>query len=73
MPTFRRVKIQAVVETPTALLLDDQVTTAVAALRTKLQRLGLAVVSVEPAEPSPIEAPAEPDNDPWSTRGAPVD
>jgi hypothetical protein len=73
MPTFRRVKIQAIVETPTALLLEDQVNAAVAALRTKLHKLGLAVVSVEPTEPSPVEAPAESDTDPWSMRGAPVD
>jgi hypothetical protein len=73
MPTFRRVKIQAIVETPTALLLDEQVNAAVAALRTKLHKLGLAIVSVEPKEPSPIEAPGDSDADPWSIRGAPVD
>ena len=72
MANFRRVKIQATVETPATLLLDDQLTDALAELRETLHELGLTVLSVEPTDAPPIAAPPSLDTDPWSIRGVPV-
>ena len=72
MANFRRVKIQATVETPATLLLDEQLDGALAELRETLHQLGLRVLSVEPTEAPPIETPASLDTDPWSIRGVPV-
>jgi len=73
MPVFRRIKIQASVETKAMLLQDDQIESAVAEFSDKLRHLDLDVLSVEATEPPPTQ-PAEPsDDDPWSSRGLPVE
>jgi hypothetical protein len=72
MANFRLVKIQATVETPATLLLDRQLNEALAQLRETLHRCGLNVLSVEPIEPSAVDAPMGLDADPWSIRGVPV-
>jgi hypothetical protein len=70
---FRRVKIQATVETEAMLLEDAQIESAVGELRDKLRHLALDVVSVEPTEPPPTK-PLEPTaEDPWSIRGRPAE
>lgn len=73
MPTFRRIKIQATVETSSMLLRDDQIPGALAELRDKLAHLDLAVLSVSSAEPPapPVSQPGA--DDPWSERGQPVE
>jgi hypothetical protein len=58
MTTFRRMKIQATVETAPMLLTDEQVSGALQALREGLARLDVAVVGVEAKEEAPIEVPA---------------
>jgi hypothetical protein len=74
MPTFKRVKLHATVETEAMLLSDDQIDGALGELRAKLQHLDLAVLSVEPTEPLAGAAMAmSQDGDPWSVRGQPVD
>ncbi|HEV8642613.1 MAG TPA: hypothetical protein VGV13_16100 [Methylomirabilota bacterium] len=65
MPTFRRIKIQATVETQAMLLPDDKIDGALGELREKLEQLDLAILSVEPAEPPPIQLPETPSDDPW--------
>jgi hypothetical protein len=73
MPTFRRIKIQATVETEAMLLPDDEIDAALGELRDKLKRLDLAILSVGPAEPPPIQLPETSSDDPWSIRGQPVE
>ena len=73
MPIFRRVKIQATVETKAMLLQDDQIPCALGELRDKLRHLDLDVLSVEPTEPPPTKPPEPSDDDPWSIRGQPVE
>lgn len=72
MPMFRRVKIQATVETEAMLLQDDQIESALGALRDKLRHLDLDVVSVEPSERPPTKLLEPSEDDPWSIRGQPV-
>jgi hypothetical protein len=72
MPTFRRIKIQATVETGAMLLPDDEIDGALSRLRDKLKQLDLAILSVEPTEPPPIQSPEAADDDPWSIRGLPA-
>ena len=72
MPTFRRIKLQATVETQAMLLPENEIDGALGELRDKLKQLDLTILSVEPTEPS-LE-PSEPsDDDPWSFRGQPVE
>jgi hypothetical protein len=72
MPTFRRIKLQATVETQAMLLPENEIDGALGELRDKLKQLDLTILSVEPTEP-PLE-PSEPsDDDPWSFRGQPVE
>lgn len=66
MPTFRRIKIQATVETEAMLLPDDQIDGALNELRDKLKGLDLAILSVGPAEPPPVQLPQTSNDDPWS-------
>jgi hypothetical protein len=70
---FKRVKIQATVETEAMLLQDDQIESAVVELRNRLRHLALDVVSVEPTEPPPTTPPEPTADDPWSIRGLPVE
>jgi hypothetical protein len=73
MPTFRRIKLQATVETEAMLLPENEIDGALGELRDKLKQLDLTILSVEPTEPPPLE-PSEPsDDDPWSVRGQPVE
>jgi hypothetical protein len=73
MPTFRRIKLQATVETEAMLLPENEIDGALGALRDKLKQLDLTILSVEPTEPPSLE-PSEPsDDDPWSVRGQPVE
>jgi hypothetical protein len=76
MPTFRRIKIQATVETESMLVQEDQIEGVLGALRDKLQHLDLDVLSVGPTEPAPTSptSPAEAaDDDPWSVGGRSVE
>lgn len=73
MPTFRRIKIQATVETPAMLVPEDKVEGALGELRDKLRQLNLAILSVEPTEPAPTTPPEPVAGDPWSIRGQPVE
>lgn len=73
MPEFKRIKIQATVETESMLLRADQIDGALGQLRDRLEQLDLSIVSVEPTEPAaaqPLEPSAE---DPWSFRGQAVE
>jgi len=72
MPNFRRVVIQAIVETPAMLLPDDQVERALTELREKLRPLDLTIVSLASSEPPPSRTPEHTDADPWSYRGQPL-
>ena len=73
MPTFRRVKIHATVETEAMLLREDQIDSAVGELRDKLQHLDLTVLSVPPTEPGSPSCEDSSDDDVWSMRGQPVE
>jgi hypothetical protein len=73
MPIFKRVKIQATVETEAMLLQDDQIESAVGELRDRLRHLDLDVVSVEATEMPPTQPPEPTADDPWSIRGLPVE
>lgn len=55
--TFRRIRIQATVETAPALLTDEQLASALLELRDRLTRLELVIVSVEAKEEAPVELP----------------
>lgn len=55
--TFRRIRIQATVETAPALLTDEQLASALLELRDRLTRLELVIVSVEAKEEAPVERP----------------
>ena len=65
MPTFRRIKIQATVDTQAMLLADDKIDGALGELRDKLKQLDLAILSVESTEPPPIQPPETSNDDPW--------
>ena len=58
MTTFRRIKIQATVETAPMLLTEDQVAGAVRELRDGLTQLDVAVVDIEAKEEPAIEVPS---------------
>ena len=74
MPTFRRFKIQAMVETPMMLLPEDDIERALGQFREALTRLDLSILSVASAEPEPLRvAPDTGADDPWSVRGRPVE
>lgn len=68
MPTFRRIRIHATVETVQMPLQEDQIATAPGELRGGLAHLDLAVLSIEPEEPAPAESAGSDDGDPWSVR-----
>jgi hypothetical protein len=73
MPTFRRIKIQATVETEAMLVQEDQIEGVLGALRDKLQHLDLDVLSVGPTEPAPTSPAEAADDDPWSIGGRSVE
>jgi len=58
MTTFRRIKIQAIVETAPMLLTEEQIAKALGELRDGLTGLDVAIVKLEPREEAPIELPA---------------
>ena len=55
--TFRRIKIQATVETAPTLLTEEQILAALQELREKLTRLELVIVGIEAKEEAPVELP----------------
>lgn len=57
MTTFRRIKIQATVETAPMLLTDDQIDGALRKLRDGLTQLDVAIVGIEAKEEPAIELP----------------
>jgi hypothetical protein len=57
MTTFRRIKIQATVETAPMLLTEEQIAAALRELRDRLTPLELAIVSIEAKEEAPVELP----------------
>lgn len=58
MTTFRRIKIQATVETAPTLLTEEQIAGAVRDLRDGLTQLDLAIVGIEAKEEPGVELPA---------------
>ena len=74
MPNFRRIKIQATVETPMMLLPENDIDRALGEFLAMLSRLDLSVLSVAPAEPEPMQStPDAGDADPWSMKDRPVE
>lgn len=57
MTTFRRIKIQATVETAPMLLTEDQIAGAVHELRAGLTQLDVAIVGIEAKEEPAVELP----------------
>jgi hypothetical protein len=57
MTTFRRIKIQATVETAPMLLTEDQIDGALRKLRGGLSQLDVAIVGIEAKEEPAIELP----------------
>jgi len=57
MTTFRRIKIQATVETAPTLLTEDQIAGAVRELRDGLAQLDVAIVGIEAKEEPAVELP----------------
>jgi hypothetical protein len=57
MTTFRRIKIQATVETALMLLTEEQIAAALGELRDRLTSLELAIVGIEAKEEAPVELP----------------
>jgi hypothetical protein len=57
MTTFRRIRIQATVETAPTLLTEDQIATALRELRDGLTQLGVAIVGIEAKEEPAVELP----------------
>jgi hypothetical protein len=57
MTTFRRIKIQATVETTPMLLTEDQIDGALRKLRDGLTQLDVAIVGIEAKEEPAIELP----------------
>jgi hypothetical protein len=58
MTTFRRIKIQAIVETAPMLLTEEQIGKALGELRDGLTGLDVVIVKLEPREEAPIELSA---------------
>ena len=55
--TFRRIRIQATVETAPMLLTEEQLAAALQELRDRLTRLKLVIVGMEAKEEAPVELP----------------
>ena len=55
--TFRRIRIQATVETPPMLVTEERVAAALQELRDRLTRRELAIVGIEAKEEAPVELP----------------
>jgi len=73
MPIFRRIKIQATVETSALLLPEEQIAGTVDALRERLKQLELSIVSLQSSEPTTTAPSEESDEDPWSVGGRPTE
>jgi hypothetical protein len=58
MTAFRRMKIQATVETAPMLLAEDRIEPALRELRDRLTPLGVAIVGLEAKKEPPIELPS---------------
>ena len=54
MTDFKRIKIQATVETAGMLLSEAEVGPAIETLRIKLEQLDLVVLTIEPQEEAPV-------------------
>ena len=63
MMTFRRIKIQATVETAPMLLTEDQIDGALRKLRDGLTQLDVAIVGIEAKEDPAVELPPSLDRD----------
>ena len=57
MTTFRRIKIQATVETAPMLLTEDQIADALRELRDGLTQLDVGIVGIEAKEEPAVELP----------------
>ena len=57
MTTFRRIKIQATVETAPMLLTEDQIDGALRQLREGLTQLDVSIVGIEAKEETAVELP----------------
>jgi len=57
MTTFRRIKIQATVETAPMLLTEDQIAKALRELRDGMTPLDVAILGIEAKEEAPVELP----------------
>lgn len=57
MTTFRRIKIQATVETAPTLLTEDHIAGAVRELRDGLAQLDVSIVGIEAREEPTVELP----------------
>ena len=57
MTTFKRIKIQATVESAPTLLTDDQIASALRELHNRLTQLDVAVVGIEAKEEPAVELP----------------
>jgi hypothetical protein len=57
MTTFRRIKIEATVNTAPTLLTDEQIAAAVRELHDGLAQLNVAVVAIEAKEEPAVELP----------------
>jgi len=55
--TFRRIRIQATVETAPMLLTEEPLAAALQELRDRLKRLELVIVGMEAKEEAPVELP----------------
>jgi hypothetical protein len=55
--TFRRIRIQATVETAPTLLTEEQLAVTLHELRDRLTRLELVIVGIEAKEEAPVELP----------------
>ena len=73
MPIFRRIKIQATVETSALLLPEEEIAGKLDALKERLQQLELSIVSLQSSEPTTTAPSEESDEDPWSVGGRPTE
>jgi len=73
MPIFRRIKIQATVETPALLVPEEEIAGKLDALKERLQQLELSIVSLQSSEPTTTAPPETSAEDPWSVGGRPTE
>jgi len=73
MPIFKRIKIQATVETPALLLPEEEIAGKLDALKERLQQLELSIVALQSTEPPTTTSAESSEDDPWTHKGHPVD